>query len=96
MQKKATLKEEDRNFFSLVVKSIYMNPFCDEWLEVVCQISPNFLQDRTIAPELNDHKTTLIQKIVEQMRWVNMAGFYTAEIRCQGSRITRRKPVGRR
>jgi len=29
MVKKASLNTEDRNFFSLVVKSIYMNPFGD-------------------------------------------------------------------
>jgi DNA-binding NtrC family response regulator len=55
MQKKTALKEEDRNFFSLVVKTIYMNPFLDERQEVLCQISPRFLQERTIAPELNEH-----------------------------------------
>ncbi len=32
-------------------------------------------------------KTTLIQKIIERMRSVNMAGFCTAEIRCGGSRL---------
>ena len=32
-------------------------------------------------------KTTLIQKIIEQMRSVNMAGFYTAEIRSKGVRM---------
>jgi nucleoside-triphosphatase len=32
-------------------------------------------------------KTTLVQKIVKQMRSVNMAGFYTAEIRPKGSRL---------
>lgn len=32
-------------------------------------------------------KTTLIQKIVRRMRSVNMAGFYTAEIRLKGSRL---------
>jgi len=59
MQKKAILKEEDRHFFSLVVKSIYMNPFLDERLEILCQISPRFLQDRTTAPELNEHISRL-------------------------------------
>jgi DNA-binding NtrC family response regulator len=59
MRKKAILKEEDRNFFSTVVKSIYMNPFCDERREVLCQISPGFLQDWTIAPELNEHISRL-------------------------------------
>lgn len=32
-------------------------------------------------------KTTLIQKIIERMRSVNMAGFCTAGIRCLGSRL---------
>ncbi len=32
-------------------------------------------------------KTTLVQKIIERMRSVNMAGFCTAEIRCLGSRL---------
>ena len=32
-------------------------------------------------------KTTLVQKIIERMRSVNMAGFHTAEIRPKGSRL---------
>ena len=32
-------------------------------------------------------KTTLVQKIIDRMRSVNMAGFYTAEIRSKGSRL---------
>ena len=32
-------------------------------------------------------KTTLVQKIIERMRSVNMAGFLTAEIRGMGSRL---------
>ena len=32
-------------------------------------------------------KTTLVQKIIKRMRSVNMAGFYTAEIRSKGSRL---------
>lgn len=32
-------------------------------------------------------KTTLIQKIIERMRSVNIAGFCTAEIRSMGSRL---------
>ena len=59
MPKKTVLNSEQRNFFSLVVKSIYMNPFCDERLDVLCQISPKFLQDRTIAPALNKHISRL-------------------------------------
>jgi transcriptional regulator with AAA-type ATPase domain len=54
MKSKAVLKMEDRNFFSLVVKSIYMNPFLDERQEVLFQISPRWYDDRTIAPELNE------------------------------------------
>ena len=32
-------------------------------------------------------KTTLVQKIIKQMGSVNMAGFYTSEIRSTGSRL---------
>ncbi|MBW1754436.1 MAG: hypothetical protein JRJ46_15480 [Deltaproteobacteria bacterium] len=32
-------------------------------------------------------KTTLVQKIIERMQSVNMAGFCTAEIRGMGSRL---------
>lgn len=32
-------------------------------------------------------KTTLVQRIIERMQSVNMAGFYTTEIRCAGSRL---------
>ena len=32
-------------------------------------------------------KTTLVRKIIERMRSVNIAGFYTAEIRSKGSRL---------
>ena len=32
-------------------------------------------------------KTTLIEKMIERMQAVNMAGFYTAEIRSKGSRL---------
>jgi nucleoside-triphosphatase len=32
-------------------------------------------------------KTTLIQNIIKRMGSVNMAGFYTSEIRCTGSRL---------
>jgi DNA-binding NtrC family response regulator len=54
MKSKAVLNTEDRNFFSLVVKSIYLNPFLDERQEVLFQISPRWYRDRTIAPELNE------------------------------------------
>lgn len=54
MKSKAVLNTEDRNFFSLVVKSIYLNPFLDERQEVLFQISPRWYRDRTIGPELND------------------------------------------
>src|SRR5210317_2017818 len=32
-------------------------------------------------------KTTLVQEIIKRMGSVNMAGFYTSEIRCSGSRL---------
>jgi nucleoside-triphosphatase len=32
-------------------------------------------------------KTTLVQKIIERMQWVPMAGFFTAEIRHKGTRL---------
>ena len=32
-------------------------------------------------------KTKLVQKIIERMPLVNMAGFYTGEIRSKGSRL---------
>jgi nucleoside-triphosphatase len=32
-------------------------------------------------------KTTLVQKIIKRMGSVNMAGFYTSEIRSEGSRL---------
>jgi len=32
-------------------------------------------------------KTTLVQKIIKQMGSINMAGFYTSEIRCTGLRL---------
>ena len=32
-------------------------------------------------------KTTLVRKIIERMRSVNIVGFYTAEIRSTGSRL---------
>jgi transcriptional regulator with AAA-type ATPase domain len=55
MHRKAVLNTEDRDFFSLVVKTIYMNPFLDERQEILFQISPRWYQDLTIAPELNAH-----------------------------------------
>ena len=62
MRGKAVLNTEDRNFFSLVVKSIYMNPFLDERQEVLFQISPSWHEDRTIAPELNERIGQLERK----------------------------------
>jgi len=32
-------------------------------------------------------KTTIVQEIIKRMGSVNMAGFYTSEIRCTGSRL---------
>ena len=52
MQKKPVLSTEDRDFFSLVVKAIYMNPFFDERQEILSQISPRCYHDLTIDPEL--------------------------------------------
>jgi DNA-binding NtrC family response regulator len=54
MRRKAVLNTEDRNFFTLIVKSIYMNPFSDERQEILAQISPRWYLDQTIAPELNE------------------------------------------
>jgi len=71
MKKKATLNEGDRNFLSLVVKAIYMNPFCDERLDVLCQIAPRFMQDRTIAPELNEHISRLDNRGYNSMEHFN-------------------------
>ena len=62
MKSKAALNREDRNFFSLVVKSIYLNPFRDERQEVLFQISPRWYQDRTIAPGLNNRIGRLERK----------------------------------
>lgn len=47
-------QEEDRRFFSLVVKTIYMNPFCDEREETLCQISPLWKKQRTLVPVLRE------------------------------------------
>ncbi len=62
MQRKAVLNTEDRDFFSLIVKSIYMNPFCDERQEILFQISPRWYQDRTTGPELNQRISQLEPK----------------------------------
>ena len=53
MRRKAVLNQEQRNFFSLVVKSIYMNAFLDERQEILAQIYPRWYQDRTTGPALN-------------------------------------------
>lgn len=68
MQSKTRLKGEDRHFFSLVVKSIYMNPFCDERQDILCQISPRWYQDRTIAPELNERIGRLERKGLKKIQ----------------------------
>lgn len=57
-----TLKDEERNFFSLIVKSIYMNPFIDERRDVLLQISPGWFPGMTIAPELDAHIERLDRK----------------------------------
>lgn len=54
MEKKTMLSTEDRDFFSLVVKAIYMNPFLDERQEILFQISPRWYHDLTIGPELTE------------------------------------------
>jgi len=68
MQKKAKLKDEERKFFSLVIKSIYMNPFCDERLDVLCRILPRFMQERNIAPELNERISPLDNRGYDSMQ----------------------------
>ena len=68
MKSKAVLKMEDRNFFSLVVKAIYMNPFLDERQEVLFQISPRWYQDRTTAPELNERISRLERKGLSKIK----------------------------
>lgn len=40
-----------------------------------------------ITGKLGVGKTTLVQKVIERMQPVNVAGFCTAEIRCRGSRL---------
>jgi len=55
MAKQNRLTEEDRRFFSLVAKSIYMNPFVDERKDVLLRISPGWFPGMTVAPELNAH-----------------------------------------
>jgi hypothetical protein len=62
MQRKAELGTEDRDFFSLVVKAIYMNPFLDERQEILSQISPLCGQDLTIGPKLNERIERLERK----------------------------------
>jgi transcriptional regulator with AAA-type ATPase domain len=68
MKNKAVLKKEDRNFFSLVVKAIYMNPFLDERQEVLFQISPRWYDDQTIAPELNERISRLERKGLSKIK----------------------------
>jgi DNA-binding NtrC family response regulator len=68
MQKKALLNSADRDFFSLIVKSIYMNPFCDERQEILFQISPRWYQDRTIGPELNQRISQLERKGLSEIQ----------------------------
>ena len=60
MRKKALLNQDQRNFFSLVVKSIYMNAFLDERQEIGCVTealgmrSEAFLISRGIPPHGQD------------------------------------------
>lgn len=55
MRRKTTLEGEARDFFSLVVESIHMNPFLDDRRGVLRQISPGWFPGMTIAPELDAH-----------------------------------------
>ncbi len=68
MQGKAELDSDDRNFFSLVFKSIYMNPFGDERDKILSQISPRWYQNRTIVPELNERIGGLERKGLRQIQ----------------------------
>ena len=62
MQRNAVLNAEDRNFFTLVAKSIYMNPFLDERKQILFQITPHWNPIRSIAPELNERLGQLENK----------------------------------
>jgi DNA-binding NtrC family response regulator len=62
MQGNAVLNTEDRNFFTLVTKSIYMNPFLDERKQILFQISPHWDSNRSITPELNERISQLERK----------------------------------
>ena len=53
MPRKALLNSKQRHFFSLVVKSIYMNAFLDERQEILSQIYPGWYQEGTTGPSLN-------------------------------------------
>jgi len=70
MAVKTKLNSEDRNFFSLVSKTILSNPFLDERDEILLQILPGFTKDnksrmielRAIAPDLNKRIDRLKRK----------------------------------
>jgi len=55
MSRKTALRAEERNLFSLIVESVYMNPFLDERQSILRQISPGWFPGMTIAPELDSH-----------------------------------------
>ena len=56
------LNTEDRDFFSIVIKAIYTNPFSDERADILEQISPGFKHEGTIAPGLNKRIEQLKKK----------------------------------
>ena len=65
---KSVLNSEDRNFFSLVAKSIYMNPFLDERKQILFQISPRWNPIRSITPELNERLSQLERKGLKKIQ----------------------------
>ena len=68
MQGDAVLNTEDRNFFTLVTKSIYMNSFLDERKQILFQISPHWNPIRSITPELNERLGQLERKGLKKIQ----------------------------
>jgi transcriptional regulator with PAS, ATPase and Fis domain len=70
MKGSAQLGSEDRNFFDLVVRSIYMNPFSEERHRIYSEISTEYDKDldmrefylKQYAPIVNKHIAQLEQK----------------------------------
>jgi len=62
MPRKAELSPEDRDFFELVAKVVYTNPFSNERQEIQAQISSRWNQDHTIVPEIKEHIGRLERK----------------------------------